>query len=665
MKRKVIPLQGTRTRKRVITLFATLILFGFLNFVFINFMGIPFSPVVITGNVVNDTGIVEILIVKIDPIIDSPENITYNFGKGDPYIIALNVSADFSVDEWEYSLYDLRHGVYTEEDTPFTPNWSISAVRWGNLLTVSAKSDEGTWYSSNVTFYVDVPNSAPLLGNISEPVFFCEGNASSFRFNASDVDEDVLTGDISPKDPFYLDPIERTLNISFFDVVHGSFGKDDVGAHNVSISVVDTSDEPDSRDVTLEVIEINNLPVMEGLGAQTVWLTGDDSVFQHTMTVDDVEDGITRDGNLNFSLIWGVSALFDIGLNDGFMNYTPVVGHHGRVYDLQVCVEDNALSSIHENISLCLPDGGDENIICDNFTLTVTDENRAPEIVLYTPVNDTFVISGTQVVEYSVSVYDADGTVPDIDWYVNDVLVEHNENISDDTFSYSFGCGVSGAYSVGIVTSDGLLNDSQTWYVDVTEDVCPVESSGGGGGGGGGDFCIEDWVCGDWDVCQSVERSFDSGMLSLEDYSVAKESCIQNQEEDERFCGFQITSCIDLSNCSRVEPLLASPAEKRFCYFTEDPGCYDGITNCHDGACELLVDCGGPCDACSTCSDREQNQGEAGVDCGGPCPYLCEPETPFSVISSVLIVVSILLVIIILLVMWKLFLLWKKRDDDY
>jgi len=48
--------------------------------------------------------------------------------------------------------------------------------------------------------------------------------------------------------------------------------------------------------------------------------------------------------------------------------------------------------------------------------------------------------------------------------------------------------------------------------------------------------------------------------------------------------------------------------------------CFDGIQNCHDGACEEGVDCGGPCPPCPSCSDGIQNQGEEGIDCGGPCP---------------------------------------------
>ncbi len=51
----------------------------------------------------------------------------------------------------------------------------------------------------------------------------------------------------------------------------------------------------------------------------------------------------------------------------------------------------------------------------------------------------------------------------------------------------------------------------------------------------------------------------------------------------------------------------------------QKPSCFDGIENCHDGLCESGVDCGGPCNACPSCSDRIQNQGETGMDCGGPC----------------------------------------------
>jgi hypothetical protein len=33
-----------------------------------------------------------------------------------------------------------------------------------------------------------------------------------------------------------------------------------------------------------------------------------------------------------------------------------------------------------------------------------------------------------------------------------------------------------------------------------------------------------------------------------------------------------------------------------------------------------------------SCSDKKQNQGEAGVDCGGPCPYLCQAQVEAPVV---------------------------------
>ena len=71
-----------------------------------------------------------------------------------------------------------------------------------------------------------------------------------------------------------------------------------------------------------------------------------------------------------------------------------------------------------------------------------------------------------------------------------------------------------------------------------------------------------------------------------------------------------------------------SSSEIEACYYSENPSCNDGIKNCHDGSCELLVDCGGPCSPCPSCSDDIQNQNEEGVDCGGPCPQKCSVETP-------------------------------------
>ena len=184
----------------------------------IYFFGVPFSPMSITGKAV-DTGIVQILIERQQEgiIIYSPENITYNFSKGEAYLIALNVSAYFLTDAWEYSIYDVRHDVYVEQNTSFVPNSSISAVRWGNVLTVRTHEVDGDWFENNVTFFVEVPNSAPILTNISDELFACEGENFYFEYNATDIDEESLTTSIS------LSNISSRVICSSNKTLYGSF----------------------------------------------------------------------------------------------------------------------------------------------------------------------------------------------------------------------------------------------------------------------------------------------------------------------------------------------------------------------------------------------------------------------------------------------------------
>lgn len=662
-----------------LSLILFLCVFTLLNMVSIYFFSIPLSPVVITGRVV-DTGIVRLFVEGSPRIINisSPLNVTYTSsdytcsGGGYPkcsdfrYIFPMNVTADFfveAVNGWKYSLYDLTHGVYLEEETLFDPNISISAVRWGNLLTVYANEEDVGWQSQSVVFNVEVPNSSPLLGAIDSKILVCEATRLDYRFNASDVDEETLTGDISPKNgTFYVKSLGTSgNNVSLFQIVSATIRKSQVANYDKTISVVDPTALADTAVTNISVIEINNPPVMTGLGAQTVWMSGKDSSFNYQMIVTDVENGVSADGNLTFNLTWDSGNLFDINSSTGVMNYTPSVGHEGRTYSLTVCVNDTALASTHENISLCSPRSGGIESVCDSFSLTVTDANRAPVIVRNSP-SSPFSVGGTTATIFNVSVSDDDmvNAYPDIDWYVNGVLKESNENKSSDTYSWSAGCGSSGGYNVTAITSDGLLSNSVYWNVTVTNVACPVVAASGGGGGGGGGggtlggYCRESWVCNDWKVCQNVERSFIAKSLSPEDYIRFKELCSQNQY-DERFCGFQITSCQDLEICNNTIPKIPRPSEMKICYFTENPNCIDGITNCHDGSCELLVDCGGPCEPCPTCSDGKRNQGEGGIDCGGPCPYACEVEEALSGISFMIIGLLFLLVVIVGFILVKLF----------
>ena len=659
----------------VLALFVFVLVFSMLNFFSVYYLNVPLSPVALTGQVV-ESGIVKLYVEGSPKVITIhyPLNTSYDFAIGESIILALNVSADFFVDDWNYSLYDLRHSSYTATELEFTPNTTISATRWGNLLTVSAHETDGDWVSKQVVFNVVVPNSEPVI-SIDSELYACEGEFYDKNFYATDVDEEVLSGDISPKNPFYVqytgpgnlttswfEIYSRQLTIGNLGVANGFVNKSYL---NNVITIMDGSGDTNSVSVNIAVIEVNNRVTLEDIEPYTVNLADSGSGFNYQAIASDAEDGDSSDGNLNFNLS-GAPDYYNVVINSstGVMNYTPIADHNGSVLDLTVCVNDSALSSSHSNFAYCSAKGyaNESTSACDNFTLTVTDANRAPVIDSYSPSTDSFTVAGTTTTVFDVSVSDADGGNLSIDWYVDGVLKEESESATGDDYSYAFGCGVRGEHEVSVIVSDGLANTTQVWNVTVSIVACPVASSSGGGGGGGGGtlggYCTESWACGDWDVCQNVERSFVARSLSPEDYYFSKEICAQNQF-DERFCGFQLAECVDLRTCNNSEYKVPKPVERRTCYFTENPSCSDGITNCHDGACELLVDCGGPCEMCPTCSDGKQNQGEGDVDCGGPCPFRCDAESPFGEISFALIGLAVVLIGAVVFIGIKLFGIWR------
>jgi len=648
----------------VLSLFVAFLLINLFSFYYFD---LTFLPVIITGNAV-DAGLVDLYVEGAPKVITIhyPTNTTYNFNIGDPYLFQYNVTANYFVDDWSYSLYDERHDVAIETNTDFTPNTSsviptFTAVRWDNNLTINAHETDGIWRAQSVFFYVSVPNSAPILGPIDDQIYFCENSNAIYLFNATDADEDVPTVSMDPFGPFifpfYLTAHNTTL--SLYRLFSASLDSPStIGFFSANISI-DDGEYADSTITNITVIELNDVPVAPSIGTQTVYKTGENSTFNYEWAVTDEEDGVAYDENMTFNISWpNDEDLFDINSTTGVINFTADVTYSSITYSaVTVCVTDNALTTPHPNISSECSSTGSANTVCDSFNFVITGDNRPPEIINFSPATTNFSVEGTTTTNFFVNVSDPDmvNAYPDIDWYVDDVLTRQIENESTDTFSYSFGCGVSGLKNVTAVTTDGLENDTQDWEVTVLLVACPIPSSGGGGGGGSlSKYCNEQWVCNDFEVCQNTERSYGAGALSPEDYSDAREICAQ-KGFDKRICGFQITTCFDLIDCNNTILKIPKPTETRICHFTENPSCFDKITNCHDGSCELLVDCGGPCGACATCTDGIQNQGEGNIDCGGPCPFICERENPYGFTSYAIILLFILLLLLLLFILYKFF----------
>ena len=604
--------------------------------------------------------------------IHSPANTTYNFNIGDTYTLNLNVSASlFTPDSWWYTLTDLKHNIIINNSVSFTPNATFNAVRWSNNLTVYANNPANEEiYSSEIVFFVNVSNSNPIIGYIPNEILVCEKSflpeftLDSF-FNVSDVDEDDLTVYISPQNPFYVTFFNRfNYTLTKYFIFSGILNKENAGGANAGSKtyseIITVADDvsSDSKNVNITVIEVNNAPDITNIGVQTIWSKGDNSSFNYQVQVLDTEDGNQNSGNLNFSVIFSGQNLFNIS-SKGVINFTGNSSYLG-VHNISVCVKDFGIINPHENISLCGQDG-DSITSCNNFSLTITNKNRAPNITNYYPVNLSFDAGGYDTLYFNISEYDPDGTFPDVYWYVDDVLKEYDSGGSlTDDFSYIFGCGISGIHHVKASITDGELNDSVQWNVSVDIVECPLGVSPGVGVGGGGSVveCIPKWACEEWPQCKNLRTGVGLVDISMEYEFLIRERCNVFNWSD-NFCGYQIRECNDLNLCRSN---LTKPGLIKECYYTENPTCEDNILNCHDNSCEVLVDCGGPCKTCETCSDGIKNQNEEGIDCGGSCPACKVAELPSLRQMIWFVYVFLIISVILLILIIRLFIKSHKAE---
>lgn len=96
--------------------------------------------------------------------INSPLNTTYSFNSGEDYTLYLNVSSNFNLSSWRYSLNGAGY-VF------FTPNTTFNAAESSNELVVFANDTGGNVFNKSVVFFVSVnPGSvtgAPSGGGAS------------------------------------------------------------------------------------------------------------------------------------------------------------------------------------------------------------------------------------------------------------------------------------------------------------------------------------------------------------------------------------------------------------------------------------------------------------------------------------------------------------------
>ena len=451
-------------------------------------------------------------------------------------------------------------------------NFSATNAMAGDysVLILANESICGGEFSEAINFTIFNINDVPVLDFIPDQTLYED---SLFVYDVNATDPDLLTpmGDtLNFGDNTTMFEINITTGVISFIPV-----KSEVGNHSILIYVTD-SGEPQYIDwqvVRFEIIAINHAPVLDYIGAQTAV---EERLYYYDVNATDKDnDTLTFYDN---------TSLFNISPSTGVINFIPNISDKGN-YSINISVTDG------------------EKWDWEVVSFTVVGKNHPPNITYWYP-NETVMDTAKELDNKTTSVWDyrgtpinfivmaedPDGTIPSFSWKQDNQTIKGR--ISDN---YTFRSFTSGTYSIEVTATDGLLNDTHMWIVTILPR--PVDPGPPPGPPTSpAEICFENWRCTEWSVCPQS--------------------------------GIQTRTCIDLNHCGTR---FRKPAENRTCVYTPYPSCFDGIKNCHEGQCEIMADCGGPCKPCPTCDDNIRNQGEEAVDCGGPCPPC--PEKCLQVIT--------------------------------
>ncbi len=273
----------------------------------------------------------------------------------------------------------------------------------------------------------------------------------------------------------------------------------------------------------------------------------------------------------------GNKTLFNI-TRDGIINFTPTNDDIGN-YTVLITFKDlSGCSNMYTS---------------DTLLLEVKNVNNPPQLI--EPLPNVGLIKGSTIVPFYLLDYFTDPDIPYGDelsflYIVNDSHVSISIEQSSRVFFSADKCPLR-AYA--IFTAVDIYNASANSNAVQIRVYCKGEGEGqeGAGAGAGGGaaapmtICEPSWQCGPWHACLPNGTKY--------------RNCV-----DENACdpnNYQVKIWKNCTYYAQCFNNVKDPNEEGIDCGGPCPPCgtcYDGIKNCHDGACEQDVDCGGPCKPC-------------------------------------------------------------------
>ncbi|RMF55884.1 PGF-pre-PGF domain-containing protein [Candidatus Woesearchaeota archaeon] len=298
-------------------------------------------------------------------------------------------------------------------------------------LTIFATSRQGAVRNRSIAFRIDAVNDPPYFASYNPSnlnLSIDEGTHINFSVNASDPnDNDVITIE------WYKNNESLASETSNFLFETGYVGENSAGIYEIKV-VISDGEYYESLTWKVNVNDINQPPIIEPVGAVTAH-TNELLTLQINATDIDGDSFVFSDN----------TTLFDIS-ESGLINFTPT---EEGTFNVMIIATDTFNNSANISVS---------------FTITTT--NQAPIISEFYPEEISVEVVEGSSQHFSINGSDPDGTIPFALWYLD------NELIPDETdydYDYAPGYFENGSHTLQVVLSDGLLNDTHTWQINVLD----------------------------------------------------------------------------------------------------------------------------------------------------------------------------------------------------
>jgi len=266
---------------------------------------------------------------------------------------------------------------FTFHDIQLTHQFNTPGVF---VVTMELKDAAGNAATDTLTVTVTNVNDLPvILSEVPPSVEVLEKGSFTLDLAGTDEDGDDLTWS-DDTDLFDIDP--DTGSISFVAV------QDDVGSHDITITVDDGHGGTDVMIFELEVIEVNDPPELLNEMAPQVDVNEDEVIWLFMAARDEEDEELTWSSD---------SDRFPISPTNGSIKLDPTQDDVGEWW-FNVTVEDSG--GLTADVS---------------FSVVVRNVNDVPVISSIGPVNDSRFKQG-EVVTFTVTVDDVDGDELTITW---------------------------------------------------------------------------------------------------------------------------------------------------------------------------------------------------------------------------------------------------------